>query len=484
MKIRIKELHITLLIVAISIFLTGCQSKGEQKTKSESAGLTLLTEDFENTEHTDTQDGIAEENGFTLRGTEDVFIPFTDCVCEYDNGNFQIYTKYFGYRNEYFSNACTVIYLQTAINNMQIIAADEYCIDYENGDVYYVERDDYFDDFISIYKYYFANSYDDGHWRIGRTQIVNDDIVEKWLAEAFELALSNTGENFSRKRAYITALDYEHGIPILKGEASGVHEDSDEYCHVDWEINTFTENGEAVPHEKKIYDEEKDKEIFEACDKAFTEKDGGNWIELSDLKDWNGLVDWDSIQGYKEACMWIRVDINGDNLPELVSTRAYEDYYILPIDSIYTYIGAVMKPLDRVYWDPNDHTEFIYFGSTGNLIYESCYDGMYTNGWYRWCQFDEAWRDKTILELSYNYFWEETEYSDEEEEAILKEWFPDTYGSRGAGCYCYKSIPKTIEGNETELIEEEITLDEFLNEYEQITGFDYFEANSYYEFIR
>ncbi|MBD5495978.1 MAG: hypothetical protein HDR12_16830, partial [Lachnospiraceae bacterium] len=336
-------------------------------------------------------------------------------------------------------------------------------------------------------QYYSALAGD--HLEVRGSEILSLSSLEELFAENFRLTLSDTERNFWMDSVFVSVLEYENEDAVLKGEAYGVYNTSGlyyqgDYYHIDWEINAATGERKASPHEKKIYDEEKDKEIFEAYDKAFTEKDGGNWLELSDLNDWKSLVDWDNIEGYREANLWIRMDINEDNLPELIHLHGYEDWFVLPVYAIYSYIGAVMKPLDKVYLDQNDSTDFIYFGSTGNLIHESCNDGMYTNGWYRWCQFDEAWRQETILVLSYDYFWEETEYSNEEEEAILKEWFPDTYGSRGAGCYCYKSIPKTIEGNETELIEEEITLDEFLNEYEQITGFDYFEANSYYEFIR
>ena len=127
------------------------------------------------------------------------------------------------------------------------------------------------------------------------------------------------------------------------------------------------------------------------------------------------------------------VDINGDNLPELISVRGYEDDFILPIDSIYTYIGAVMKPLDRVYWDPSDLSEFLYFGSTGNLIYEHCDSGQLTQGRY--------------------------------------------YYKIGA-----KTSEERNDGDETQPEREEITLEEFLNEYKQITGFDFFEAYPYYEF--
>ena len=161
--------------------------------------------------------------------------------------------------------------------------------------------------------------------------------------------------------------------------------------------------------------------------------------------------------------------------------HGYKDWFELPIYSVYTYVGAVMKPLDRVYFDQNDSTEFIYFGSTGNMMYESCSGGMVETGWYQWCKFDEAWRRTTILNLSFDYF---TEHLSESEKELLKEHYPDTYGSRGAGCNCYIWRPKTTAGNETELVKEEVTLEEFLSEYEQITGFDYFEANSYYEIIR
>ena len=309
MKKGMKELHIAVLAAAISIFLAGCQSVEEQKTAVELDGAavsteaTMLLEDTEEvlTESVDEEEpqpAQPEEEGFfTQHNSQDIFIPYADCTCEYDNGDLQIYTKYFEDGNEFFSDACTVIRLQTADSNMEIFAANEYCIDYENGVVYYVGRDKS-DDFVSIYVYY---SYDVGYWEVGGTKLLNVYVVEDWLAETFGLTLNDIEESFSDRRVYVTALEYEQGIPILKGEASGVHKDTGEYCHVDWEINTETGERKVSPHEKTIYDKEKDKEIFEACDKAFTEKDGGNWLELSDLNDWKSLVDWDSMEAGGQA---------------------------------------------------------------------------------------------------------------------------------------------------------------------------------------
>ena len=196
MKKSMKELHIAVLAAAIFIFLTGCQSAEEQKTAAESVGPAILTEAMKNdaenektekeelTELVDKgelQPAQPEEEGFILRDSQDVFIPFSDCVCEYDNGDLQIYTKYFEEGNEYFSGACTVILLQTADSNVQIFAADEYCIDYENGLVYCVGREKY-DEFVSIYVYY---SYDVGYWDVGGTKLLNVYLVEDWLAETF-----------------------------------------------------------------------------------------------------------------------------------------------------------------------------------------------------------------------------------------------------------------------------------------------------------
>lgn len=294
MKTVIKKLSIAALITTIFIFLTGCQSKEEQKTAARPAKPVSLTESVVNVEHTDAQDSIAEEDaehgladsidkgeeqpapqeieGFYFNYNEEVFIPFSDCVCEYDNGDLQIYTKYFEEKNKYLSDGYTIIYMQTPDDNRQIVASDEYCIDYENGEVYYVGRDKY-DDFISIYKY-FAYSYDDGHWEVGGAKILNVDIVEVWLSETFGLALRDIEDSFSNIRVFVTALEHEHGIPILKGEASGVHIDTDEYCHVDWEINTLTETGEATPHEKKFMTRKKIRKFLRHAIKHSRKKTG------------------------------------------------------------------------------------------------------------------------------------------------------------------------------------------------------------------
>ncbi len=481
-----KELHIATLIATIAIFLTGCQSTEEQKTVAESVEPAILTETMKNIEDEEKPQPVPqEEEGFVLHNSReetDVFIPLTDCVCEYESEDFQIYTKYFkakGYRPD----DAAAIYMRTGDDEIQIFTSNQYCIDHENGILFLLERDEY-GSFSSISQYSAIPAGD--RLKVGRIEILSDSLIEELVSEAYGHVLNDTEEKFYIDSAYVTALEEKQGETVLKGEAYGHYYPIRECCHVDWEINTATGEKKASPHEKKIYDEEKDKEVFEACDKAFTEKDGGNWLELSDLKDWRSLVDWDSIQGYKEVGLWMRVDIDGDNLPELISVRGYEDDFILPINSIYTYIGAVMKPLDLVYWDPTDNSEFLYFGSTGNLIYEHCDSGQLTQGRFDWYQFDDCWDRERILQLEFDYFFEETDYSDKEEKQFLKERYPDTYGSRGAGCYYYKIGSKTSEerndGDETQPEREEITLEEFLNEYKQITGFDFFEAYPYYDY--
>ncbi len=495
MKKGTKEIHLAVLAAAISIFLAGCQGTEEQNAVTEPVGPAILTEAMKNDaenekteevietadEEEEPQPAIPEEEGFVL-DSQDVFIPLADCVCEYESEDFQIYTKYFEDGNEYFPDAGTAVYMRTTGNEIQIFTSNEYCIDYENGVLYLVERDKH-DDFISISRYCVVSIGE--RLEIRGSEILSLSSLEELFAELFSLTLSDTEINFWMDSVFVSTLDYEEENAVLKGEAYGVYNTAGgyyqgDYYHIDWEINTATGERKATPHVKRIYDEENDKEIFEACDKAFTEKDEGNWLELSDLNDWKSLVDWDSMEGW-EANLWIRMDLNADNLPELIHLHGYKDWFELPIFAVYTYVGAVMKPLDRVYFDQNDSTEFLYLGSTGNMMYESCNGGMEITGWYAWKEFDEAWRTKTVLGLSFDYF---TEHVSESEKEVLKEWYPDTYGSRGAGCYCYISRPKTTGENETELVKEEITLEEFLSEYEQITGFDYFEVNPYYEFIR
>ena len=388
-----------------------------------------------------------EEEGFVLHNSReetDVFIPLTDCVCECESEDFQIYTKYFkakGYRPD----DATAIYMRTGDDEIQIFTPNEYCIDHENGVFFLVERDEY-GSFSSISQY--SVVLEGERLKVSRTEILSDSSIEELVSEAYAYVLSDTEEKFHVDSAYVTALEEEQGETVLKGEAYGHYYPVRECCHVDWKIYTMTGERKVSPHEKKIYDEEKDKEVF-------------------------------------EVYLWMRVDINGDNLPELINVRGYEDLFYLPIDSIYTYIGAVMKLLDLVYWDPSDHSEFLYFGSTGNLIYEHCDSGQLTQGRFDWYQFDDCWDRERILQLEFDYFFEETDYSDKEEKQFLKERYPDTYGSRGAGCYYYKICSKTSEerngGDETKPEREEITLEEFLDEYKQITGFDFFEAYPYYE---
>lgn len=480
MKIRCR-------IIWISVFLTllsGCQNADGQKTDSvtmessasidvsesvpDTASESLAVEDEAKEEDAEPAEGFILKDG--RRKKMDMFIPLADCVCEYDSGDFQIYTKYLPYGNEYSANFGTIIYLKTQEDSQQIFTPAEYCIDYENGILYYIEREED-GAFDSIYKYC-AGSVGE-RIEVNAAKALSSYVVEEWLAGSYQLPLHDSDDTFSDRKLIVTALETDGENSILKGEAWGTHIPTGKYCHIDWELNDMTGEETAAPHERKIYEEETDKEIFAACAEAFDKIEKGDWTPLR----YNEYL---SPHSGKER-NWLRMDINGDGLPELIEVNMQGERFDRPIEFILAYTGGIMQPVEVVYTDLNDYTEYLFLAANGNLIYDCSSFGLMSYGGYTRYQFDESWKKRPISRLELYYFFEEDFYERQGLKEDFEKSYPDTFGSRGSGFYAFISRPQSAgdenaQSGETwdNMIEKEITLEEFLEEYKQMTGFDFF----------
>lgn len=419
---------------------------------------------------------VEEEPYFTLSREEaSIDILLSDCICEYADTDFQIYSKFIYYDKESFPYCGTVVYMQTPTDSTQVFPAQDYCVDKENGVIYFTFSDEN-DSFVSVYEY-FAQGFS-GDISISAAKVITTYLVEEWMADAFELSLEDSGDNFSDLRLRITSVEYEQGQVILGGNASGTYSATGEKYHVDWESNDTVFETNVVPHIYKVYDEEKDAEVFQACQEAFDLIEQGDWsviVERANMY-WPDKYWRDE---YNEVARYQRKDINGDGLPELIISRVNSNLQRAPIEYIYAYTGRMVKTVELVYTDLNDYTEFLFLGSGGNLIYDYSDHGEMQYGCYTRYQFDENWQ-KQALDKIVIYGFYDTDYYDEEDNARYQGYYPDTYGSRGGGNYFFKGTPIVDEesGVVSDWSLEEITEGEFVEIYYEMTGFDFFEENS------
>lgn len=476
------------VIIGFLLWLTGCQSAEQSEVASSEAivGVAVRQEPELKEEMLPASvEPVAEEEPYFTVSFEESYvdIPLFDCTCEYADTDLQIYSKFMYYDKEKYPHSGTVVYMQTPTDSMQIFSPQDYCIDKENGVIYFLFGDEN-DSFSSVYKY-FAEEIS-GEISISGAKVISTYLVEDWIADAFELELNDGSDNFGDFRLRITSLRYEQGDVILGGEVSGIYSVTGEKYYIDWELNDTDNNENAVPHVLKVYDEEKDAEVFRACQEAYDLIEQGDWsviVENADM-DWPGEY-WRD--GFDKGAHYQRMDVNGDGLPEFIISHVNSNFQRMPIEYIYTYTGGMTKTVELVYTDLNDYSEYLFLGNEGNLIYDYSDHGQIQYGAYTRYIFDENWK-KQPLDKIVIYGFYDTDYYDEEENARYKEHYPDTYGSRGGGYYFFSGSPIVNEESGSGVINdwtlEEITEEEFVDIYYEMTGFDFFEENTDFLSVR
>lgn len=403
-----------------------------------------------------------------------IVIPLTNCICEYDSESFRIYSKYLDHSTwgkSSFRYYGKVLYLQTPQNSMQLLA-DDYIINQENGRIYVLFEDEEAS-LISMYEYWVETA--SGEASISGAKILTPFLVEEWFLDAYQIEAEETQSAFSKLKVSLTDLVYEQGAAVLQGEASGIYRMTGEKYDIDWTLNSKTGDEIITPCMLRIYDAKKDREVFEACDEAFDKLEQGDWSVVAPFDGKERLAE-------NDIWKWRREDVNGDNLPELISLYAYKEDNILPIERIFAYVGGTKEPVELVYKDLNDYSEFLFLGSNGNIIYDYSDHGQMQYGAYSQYQFDVRWKKKLLYELEIYYFYEEDYYSDEEI-AWYKESFPNMYGKDGGGYYYFQTRPKTAEElrdneEDTYWVKEAVTKEAFEEAYQNMTGFSFFAENT------
>ncbi len=211
--------------------------------------------------------------------------------------------------------------------------------------------------------------------------------------------------------------------------------------------------------------------------RMFDQIEQGDWSCVKPIEGMEYL--WGDSEGE-----WIRMDVNGDGLPELVNgwelTGLGYDTSVRKINI--TYIFACQnQTVELVYTDVNDGMEFLYIAGNGNLVYEWCVSGGPCMNLQRLCRFDLKW-NKEYLDTLVLYRFPEGDGMDPE---YYRENFPDTFGAGGYGTYYLRERKKTKEeladnadGKYT--VREYLTEEQFLNAYEKMTGWDFYASQYMY----
>ena len=199
------------VIIGFLLCLTGCQSKEQiEEVSNEAIAESEEQQEPELTEEVlpASVEPVTEEEPYFTVSYGDAFIniPLSDCVCEYADTDFQIYSKFIYYDKEKFPHSGTIVYMQTPAGSMQILSPQDYCIDKENGVIYFLFGDEN-DSFSSVYKY-FAEEIS-GDISISGAKVISTYLVEDWFADVFELELNEDSDNFSDLHLKITSIEYE-----------------------------------------------------------------------------------------------------------------------------------------------------------------------------------------------------------------------------------------------------------------------------------
>lgn len=407
----------------------------------------------------------ASDFTLTYNGKEtNIMISLKDCDCVYDKNGIQVYSKYIGnhdWVDEDFPYFQYVFYIQTPYEDRQIFPVKDYLVNMDTETIYVSSE---ISGSINMYE---INLFDiTNHKTDYEYKIMNKLSLAELIGEAHQLP----ERIFTDLHFSFTGIEKENEVYIVKGEASGIHKPTGEKYYIDWEWDDVSKKETAAPYLLTVYDEEKDREVLEECEKAFERLKQGDWsmVEIdSDMEYLRGLTGEE----------WCSKDVNEDGLPELIGCFVPEDSNIKQIAVIFSYQAGKLK---MVMADVNDGMEYYFLCDNGNLIYD--YEITSGYGSFTQCVFDAKWERKDLHRLILYRF--QDSYP-EKEDKYLKELYPDTYGAGGGGFYFYSVEPKTEEELKNNQENEYwtwklISKEQFLESYEEMTGYDFLEENIYW----
>ncbi|MDE5931152.1 MAG: hypothetical protein K2H40_01535 [Lachnospiraceae bacterium] len=426
------------------------------------------------------------EGGFhvTYQGYEaEYFYELRHCDCVYDADDIQIYAEYLYWLMvpETFPYNQYVLYIRTPQEELQLYPVKDFLVDEEHGILYTKIAGD--DGFEKVQSMSFTGN--DGPMLNSVQEIFDAEQAQEMLCSAYYEKTGNGADGgqvlFSNITVELTGVGSD-GAGILKGEIGGIEKTTGHRYYADWK-NDMTDGTLSIALcALKQYDPIKDKEVFADCNRIFDQIEQGDW---SDVKSIEEQYLWGM-----DAEEWLRMDVNGDGMPELVGGWVveelpdYADSRKIEISVIFAYQDGMAE---MVYIDVNDGMEFLFITAGGDLVYEWGVSGGPATSVFRRCTFDLKWNREYLDTLVRYRFPEnlEEEETFEGEREYYREHYPDTYGVGGSGVYCLRERPKTEEelkqnddGKYT--VREYLTEEEFLKLYEDWTGWDFYKAEYMY----
>ncbi|MBD5458572.1 MAG: hypothetical protein HDR27_08395 [Lachnospiraceae bacterium] len=406
-------------------------------------------------------------------------IELRHCECVYDAEDIQIYAKYLYWLSvpETFPYDQYVLYIRTPQEELQLYPVRDFLVDEEHGILYTkIAGDDGFEKVKSI-----SFMEKDSPMLNFEQEIFDAKQAEEMLCCAYGEKMGSGQEIGQSLFSNITVELTEvctNGAGVLKGEIGGIEKVTGQRYYADWEINMADGTSSVALCVLKQYDPVKDKETFADCNRIFDQIEQGDWSHVKPIKEqylWG-----------MDAEEWIRMDVNGDGMPELVGGWTieelpdYEDSRKIEISVIF---ACQDDMAEMVYVDVNDGMEFIFITAGGELVYEWGVSGGPATGVFRRCIFDLKWNREYLDTLVVYRFPEGLEEEElfEGEQEYYREYYPDTYGVGGSGTYYLRERRKTKEElNHNEdgkyTVREYLTEKEFLKMFEDWTGWDFYKA--------
>ncbi|MDE7202268.1 MAG: hypothetical protein K2O91_10300 [Lachnospiraceae bacterium] len=391
------------------------------------------------------------------------------CDQIYNANGIQVYAKYLDWvlLPESFPYNQYVLYIQTPQEQVQLYPVKDFLVHAEQGTLYTKIAGN--DGFESVQCISLMEKSD--HILDSQREILNAEQAEKMLRDTYgrksENVFAEVQMDFSNVTVELTGTE---SAGILYGETGGVKTATGQRYYVDWEIDTSDNRQRVTPCSLKQYDPINDCEIFADSSRIFDQIEQGDW---SCVKPIDGM---EYLWEYRES-EWLRADVNGDGLPELINgfviaeMPEYENSKKISISCIFAYQNKVAE---LVYADVNDGMEFLFIAGNGNLVYEWSVSGGPGTDIARLCQFDLKWNREYLDTLVRYDFPEEDESMSE----YYQKNYPDTYGVGGEGVYYLRERRKTekeLEDNEDGkyTVREYLTRNQFLDAYKKMTGWDF-----------
>lgn len=229
------------LFILIMIFILSCCGCAKEDTPVPEMSSEKDTEEMliAPVMKSQTDTSQKEQEGFFLcyDGKDTgLWIPFRDCVCEYDDNGIFVYSYYIqnGYQQgislPYFRYA---LYIQTPEDTMQIYPVKDFLVDAETGSLYMVWEEGTFERVQGID---FVKNQDN----LGGYKMVSTSSLEEWIGKAYGLAMDEIETDFTDLHAELEEISAENKERILKGTASGIYKNTGKKYYIDWEINCTT----------------------------------------------------------------------------------------------------------------------------------------------------------------------------------------------------------------------------------------------------